>query len=120
MSSLIFSVEGFQNQDRSGWRMHLNGNQCFISVINQIEILGFDGQPDTMRLLEELVGELSIIPLTDAVVQATISIRKQYKMKLPDAIIAATCLRYDFTLLTHNTKDFSRLTSLNLLDVYGK
>ncbi len=37
----------------------------------------------------------------------TADIRKQHKIKLPDAIIAATAIIYDLILNTRNTKEFS-------------
>jgi hypothetical protein len=42
----------------------------------------------------------------------TADIRKQYKLKLPDAIIAATDLIYDLTLITRNTKDFQNIPGI--------
>ena len=36
-----------------------------------------------------------------------IKIKQTKKIKLPDAIIAATALHYDMELITRNTKDFS-------------
>ncbi|MBK8704770.1 MAG: PIN domain-containing protein [Saprospiraceae bacterium] len=46
-----------------------------------------------------------VLSLTDDVVQ---KLRKQYKIKLPDAIIAATALVYDLTLVTRNISDFQK------------
>jgi predicted nucleic acid-binding protein len=37
---------------------------------------------------------------------------------MPDAIIAATALVYDLTLITHNTSDFENIANLNLLDLH--
>jgi predicted nucleic acid-binding protein len=48
----------------------------------------------------------------------TIAIRKSNKTKLPDAIIAATALVNELTLITRNTADFKNITGLNLLDPY--
>lgn len=49
----------------------------------------------------------------------TIKIRKEYLIKLPDAIIAATALLFEFTLITNNTKDFKKLGHLNLINPYN-
>ena len=43
-------------------------------------------------------------------------IRKKNKIKLPDAIIAATALVNDLTLLSRNTKDFIKIKDLKLID----
>lgn len=50
--------------------------------------------------------------LYDDIVNKTISIRKSNKIKLPDAIIAATALVYDLTLISRNTSDFKNIAGL--------
>jgi predicted nucleic acid-binding protein len=46
------------------------------------------------------------ISLNQAVADCCIEIRKTYKIKLPDAIIAATALVQKQTLMSRNTDDF--------------
>lgn len=46
----------------------------------------------------------------------TIEIRKKYKIKLPDAIIAGTALTYSLTLVTRNTKDFDKIEGLSVIN----
>lgn len=89
-----------------------------LSIINQIELLGFNGSPTEMKTLEEFIDVTSVLPLTDNVVQKTIQLRKVHKINLPDAIIAATALSYDLTLITRNIKDFQNVAGLVCLDSY--
>ncbi|MDQ8004032.1 MAG: hypothetical protein REI64_04465 [Pedobacter sp.] len=44
----------------------------------------------------------------------TISIRKTKKIKLPDALLAATAIINDFTLLTRNVDDFVGIDDLKI------
>ena len=44
----------------------------------------------------------------------TISLKQQYKIKLPDALIAATAINYDLPLLTFD-KGFSHIKSVDLI-----
>jgi len=53
------------------------------------------------------------------VVKRTIELCKQDKIKLPDAIIAATALTEGFTLVTHNISDFKKIPNLELLDPFA-
>lgn len=46
----------------------------------------------------------------------TILIRRQYKIKLPDAIIAATALVHNLILVTRNTSDFKNIPELQLIN----
>ena len=52
-------------------------------------------------------------------VDLTIALRKEYKIKLPDAIIAATALANDLTIVTNNIKDFSNISGLQLINPYS-
>ncbi len=85
-------------------------DQINISIINKIELLGFSAvEPE----LIDFVSYSNVFPLDDSIVEKTIEIRRQYKIKLPDAIIAATALQFDFTLLT-NDKDFETVKDLKV------
>jgi predicted nucleic acid-binding protein len=48
----------------------------------------------------------------------TAEIRKAHKVKLPDAIIAATAVEFDLTLLTRNTNDFKNIEALKLANPF--
>lgn len=93
-------------------------NTPVISVITQIEVLGFNNPPEVEEFLEEFMSSSSIIALNDDIVKATIQIRKTNKIKTPDAIIAATAMIFDYTLITSNTGDFKKITNLKLLDPF--
>ena len=47
-------------------------------------------------------------------IDKTILIRKNHKIKLSDAIIAATCLVHGLEVLTLNTKDFENIVGLKV------
>ncbi|GHV25104.1 hypothetical protein AGMMS4952_02040 [Spirochaetia bacterium] len=66
--------------------------KCQFSVISQIEVLRFNDTPENEQALAEFVSNSIILPLTDTVAVRTIALCKQSKIKLPDAIIAATAL----------------------------
>lgn len=89
-----------------------------ISVITQIEILGFDAPPDDEALTQDFVNASFVIVLDDTIVAKTIQIRKHHKIKTPDAIIAASALSLDLALVTRNTSDFSKIHGLRLLNPY--
>jgi predicted nucleic acid-binding protein len=87
-----------------------------ISVISQIEVLRFNDTPENEAILEEFINISKIYPLSNIVVERTIKLCKQTKIKLPDAIIAATALIEDFTLVTRNINDFIKIPDLILLN----
>jgi len=52
----------------------------------------------------------------DAVIAQTIRLRQMRKIKIPDAIIAASALIQGLPLVTHNVSDFQWIEGLSLLD----
>lgn len=86
-----------------------------ISIVTKIELLGF---PIVTPPIVEFVKLSLVIGLTDEIVERTIRIRKVHKIKLPDAIIAATCMVSDLQLLSRNISDFKRIKGLNCVDLF--
>jgi hypothetical protein len=94
-------------------------NLPLVSVITKIEILGFKAPGEYEQLLNNFMQDVTVLNLTDDIVAASINIQKNYKTKLPDAIIAATALVHGLTLLTHNSADFKNILDLALIDPYN-
>lgn len=86
-----------------------------LSVINKIELLGFS---KVEQDLIDFVGYSNIHPIDEVVVDKTIEMRSLYKIKLPDAIIAATALVNELAIITRNTKDFNKIDALEILNPY--
>lgn len=87
-----------------------------LSVINKIELLGYPELDQNEEEKFNLLIDHSILHQIDnKVIEKTISIRKRYKIKLPDALIAATCLVNGLDILTLNTKDFENLADLRVI-----
>ena len=84
-----------------------------ISVISELEVLGHHSATSE---IEEFISIANLIELTGEIRKATILLRKQYKIKLPDAIIAATALVNDLILITENEKDFRMIEGLQLFN----
>jgi len=57
--------------------------------------------------------------MTEEIVEETIRLKSTRKIKLPDAVIAATCLIHNFTLVTRNTKDFSGIKNLQIYNPFA-
>lgn len=84
-----------------------------MSIINKIELLSFTS-PD--KNLYDFIAFANLFYLEDDIIDKTIEIRRSSKIKLPDAVIAATALVYHLTLLTRNIKDFQKVPGLKFLN----
>lgn len=69
-----------------------------------------------MHLLKDFIEASEVLLLTKNVVLKTIEIRKNHKIKLPDAIIAATALVHRLTLVSRNTNDFKNIPGLKVVN----
>ena len=92
--------------------------QPIMSIITKIELLGFNGTAAAMELTEDFVSVSTLLDISPEVVDKTIILRRQFKIKLPDALIAATALVHDLTLISRNYDDFKRITGLTVLDAH--
>ncbi len=65
------------------------------------------------------MNDATVLDLTNNIVDTSIRIRKKHKTKLPDAIIAATAIVFELTIITHNIKDFQNITELKTIDPHS-
>lgn len=89
-----------------------------ISVISKIKLMACSRpSASEQSQINNFLRESVNINLTEEVVEKTIFIRRAYKkVKMPDAIIAGTCLADQLTLIPRNIKDF---TVIDGLDIYN-
>ena len=93
-------------------------NIPYVSVISKMEVLGYNAEPDSMSLLVDFFEDAVVFGLTDEVVDKTIELRKLHRVKLPDAIIAATALVNNLQIITRNASDFKNILGLTTLDAH--
>jgi len=83
----------------------------FISLITYMEILSYNfSSQEEETFIRKLLSLFQIIDITQEIANKVIDLKKNRKIKLPDAIIVATALVYDYTLYSndrqlHNIKD---------------
>jgi len=89
----------------------------YISSITYMETLGYPFQnQDEEKAINKFCNKFERIFLTKEIEAQTIHIRKSIKIKLPDAIIAATAIVYNLKLVTHNYDDFKNIQGLKILN----
>ena len=95
----------------------LSGEQVAISFVSEIEMLAYtDITPSEEAAARILILWVNVLWIDEAIVSEAISIRKQTKLKLPDAIIAATALVNNLELITSNIQDFTRVKDLKIIN----
>lgn len=90
-------------------------NGIIISVISEIELLGWRGiSVSERRKLTALLEDCIIMELTPEIKNLAIQIRQQGSIKTPDAIIAATSLFLQLPLITSD-KGFKGVKGIELI-----
>ena len=90
-----------------------------LSIISKIEVLGYKLPADSYEVLRGFINDSHVLMLSDDIAERSIELRKQQKIKLPDAIIAATALVYNFEIITRNTADFKNIIGLTVIDPWN-
>jgi predicted nucleic acid-binding protein len=93
----------------------LNGMELFVSVVTEIELLGYNGiKEDDKFKIKYFLSECFVVSLNDEIKDLSISIKQKSKVKTPDAIIAATAISLNLPLITAD-KGFDKITDLDLI-----
>ncbi|MGZ3757176.1 MAG: type II toxin-antitoxin system VapC family toxin [Mucilaginibacter sp.] len=90
---------------------------CSISFISEIELQAWNPvNEDDLAIFQLFTANSNIIGIDTEIIKETIRIRKSYRLKLPDALIAATAVCRNLTLLADNDKDFKKVSELKYIN----
>lgn len=93
----------------------LDGKHIYLSEISELELLSYSKFDSTqLKEVESFLGEIVIIEMNDAIKKEVIQLRRKYKIKLPDAIIASTAMYLNMPLLSAD-KGFEKIEELSFL-----
>ncbi len=87
-----------------------------LSIVSQIELLCWQTHAETETKVLAFLNDCSILNIDNRVVAMCVQIRKGNRIKMPDAIIAATAIASNLTLLTNDEKDFQRIAGLRFIN----
>lgn len=75
------------------------------SVITRMELLASPGiEPDEENDVHSFLSDVMVIPLTEEIETIAIAIRRHTRIKLPDAVIVATAISMNASLLTSDQR----------------
>jgi len=99
------------------WRQ--SNQPLFLSTVAEAEVLAYPKyNPIQRRDVEVFMdGNFTSIPFDRAVARIAAEIRRDTKIKLPDAAIAATAFYTHTPVVTRNVQDFRRILNLEVIDI---
>lgn len=87
----------------------IHEQEVFISFITRMELLGKPGMSAAeVRAVEAFLDEWPMVELDRSLMERALLLRRAHRLKIPDALIAATALYLDVPLLTAD-RVFERL-----------
>jgi len=79
----------------------LLASNCAYSAVTRMELLGYPNMTsDEERLISDRLSKFTYLSISYEVEDLAIALRRTRKLKLPDALIAATAIHYSLELLT--------------------
>ena len=88
-----------------------------ISFISEIELQVWKPlNEDDLVVYQKFVAASNVYGINKDIISKTIELRRDHKLKIADAIIAATALVNDLTLIADNDKDFLKVPSLQYMN----
>jgi len=80
---------------------YLEDKAFYLSSITELELFSFKGITETEETaIEFFLEECSIVDMNRGIKDISIDLRRNYKLKLPDAIIAATAIFLGIPLIS--------------------
>jgi len=94
---------------------------CFnISILTKIEFLGWDKHTtEGFKKCKELIEPANIYSLDEEIANKAIELRTKRKIKLVDAVIAATALLNNLILAARDVDDFKGIKELQIINPFA-
>jgi predicted nucleic acid-binding protein len=90
----------------------------YVSAVTELELFAYsDLSAEEEALIEGLLVTVSVIPLDSRIARLAALVRRDYRLKVPDSVIAATAMFTGSKLLTRNTRDFCKIPNFTVLQI---
>lgn len=109
------AIHGFKNNERALAILH--ASEIFLSFITPIELLSYAIlNAGEELLIRKFISQCTVFHNSIELEETVIALRKQFKIKIPDAFIAATALYHKLTLISGDPI-FKRIKELDFVFV---
>lgn len=90
----------------------------YISVISKVELFSYPGiTASEFSSIESFLSTTRSVLIDNEIAMIAAGLRRQYKIKTPDSLVAATALYTNTSLVTRNAKDFEKIKELRVVKV---
>ena len=93
----------------------ISDKDLVISFVTELELLSLNQESqEAEQIIHGILQNCFIIDPNQSIKDVTVELRRKYKLKLPDSIIASTSYYYNIPLLTAD-KQFKNVEELELI-----
>lgn len=114
VADLLVDTDIFIDHLRGARQLKPGRHRLHYSVITRAEL--FAGNTAT-NLTVELLAPLRELVVDRAVAETAGRVAREFGLRLPDALIAATAVEHDLGLVTRNSKDFAGVRGLRIRNI---
>lgn len=115
-TSIIIEALRLHNLEAERFLHEKYAGKLCVSVISVAEL--FSGQSaqdrEVARYLKYLISSFELVGLDLETATLAGQLRCNFKISMPDALLAATALANNLQLITHNKKDFAKVPNLKM------
>ncbi len=111
VADILVDTDVFIDHLRGASELRPGRHRLHYSVITRAELFAGNTATD---LSAQLLAPFREFPVDRLIAERAGRVAREFGVRLPDALIAATALEHGLTLSTRNTKDFGRVRGLRL------
>lgn len=90
----------------------------YISVISRVELFSYpEITAEEFSSIEAFLSSTRSVLIDNEIAMIAAELRRKYKIKTPDSLVAATALYTNTSLVTRNIKDFEKIKELKVIRV---
>ncbi len=90
----------------------------YVSVISRVELFSYPEITATeFSSIEAFLSSTRSVIIDNEVAMIAAGLRRRYKIKTPDSLVAATALYTNTSLVTRNARDFEKIKELKVIQV---
>lgn len=116
---LIYYLSGDIPESQLSKLNQILENSFRISTITKIEILGWHKIPKAEKSrIENFIGNAQVIYIDKGIESKAIDLKQNRKIAIPDAVIGATAVLNNYTLVTRNVSDFEMIENINIYNPF--